>query len=551
MNKKRTPLLFALIGLTISLTGCSFISEMLDRLDEEISGGGGSNSNTDFDVEKVDVSGKTIINHTYKDYVEQSIYPIDTCPSVGNPRILIIPVWFKDSGNYVNNAKRDSVREDITKAYFGSNEETGWRSVKTYYEEISSGKITLSGTVSEWYTPNCSVSDVATNGDMTSTLVESATDWYFENNPSDKRSNYDSDNNKFLDCVMLIYAAPDYRALGNDRYSNLWAYCYWLQNAPTNIPTPNVFFWASYDFMYSEGTDAFARTGQRYGSGDTKYCSIDAHTYIHEMGHVFGLDDYYDYADTDYSPAGMFSMQDSNVGSHDPYSVMALGWADPYVVTENSSVSIGVFEKTRDLVVISPKWNGIGSPFDEYIILELFSNVGLNEFDCKYAYRRNTDLQGPEKTGIRMWHVDARLTYVNQTTYDPSLGQDVYAFNERNLTSDTQIANKRTDTYGVTHAFTNTYNSEDYGSVLGRSYYDYNLLQLIRNSSFESYRTQDYLSKDDLFYTGQYDLTYYSKQFVKGNNIKFNNGESLDWSIKIDISGSGANATAKIDIIKN
>ena len=553
MKKNKTALLFILSGLTICLSSCSFLTNFLDQLEEELnnSEGGNSNSNTNFDVEKTDVSGKTIINHTYKDYSNQSIYPIDSCPSLGNPKILIIPVWFKDSSKYISDLKKSIVRKDITTAYFGTNEETGWRSVKTYYEELSSGKLTLTGTVSQWYEPNYNIADVARDGEITQELVISATDWYFNNHPSEKRSDYDSDNNYFFDCVMLIYAAPDYQALRKDDYDNLWAYCYWLQNEKTSKVTPNVFFWASYDFMYSQGADAYNRTDHPYGNGDTTHCNIDAHTYIHEMGHVFGLDDYYDYSSADYSPAGMFSMQDSNVGAHDPYSVMALGWADPYVVTGNSEVTIGVFQKTKDLVVISPKWNGIGSPFDEYIILELFSNTGLNEFDCTYAYGNNSDLKGPESFGIRMWHVDSRLTYVNQTKYDPNLAADVYVFNARNMTSDTQIAKKRTDTYGVTHAFTNTYNNENYGSVLGRDYYDYNLLQLIRNSAFESYHTKDNFSTDDLFYTGQYDLTYYANQFVKGKNKKFNNGESLDWSIKIKISGRGEDTTAKIDIIKN
>ena len=84
---------------------------------------------------------------------------------------------------------------------------------------------------------------------------------------------------------MLIYGAPDYQVLGNNA-KNLWAYCYWTDNdANKNAPTSNVFFWASYDFMYPEYA----------GGANTTPGLPDAHTYIHELGHCMGLEDYYDY----------------------------------------------------------------------------------------------------------------------------------------------------------------------------------------------------------------------------------------------------------------
>ena len=539
MKRKNILLTVAILGLAVTLSGCSYIINNLFPEEDDT-----GSSSADFDVDKVDVDGKTIMQQCYKDYSKYTVYNIDYCPNQGNIKLLIIPVWFSDSSSYIGTSNKEQVRQDIKTAYLGTNSETGWRSVKTYYEELSNNAVTITGTVSNWYSTSYSASEAGRDSEITTSLVTSATDWYFNNNKSDKRSNYDSDNNGYIDAVMLIYGAPDYSSLNNDSLDNLWAYCYWLQEVnETLTPMPNAFFWASYDFMYSSGS--FMKptpAGTNYGAGDTSHCNIDAHTYIHEMGHIFGLEDYYDYSSSKYCPAGAFSMQDYNIGSHDPYSVMALGWANPYVVTGNSEVTIGTFQKTRDLVVISENWNNIGSPFDEYLILELYSPTGLNEHDCSYLYA-NT-VKGPNKIGVRLWHVDARLAYCNSTKVED--GYEVPVFSSDKLTNNVKDTKS---TYGVVHAFSNTYDSKDYGSVLGSKYYDYNILQLIINDTLVRHQNKNTIESSDLFVNGSYDLAKYSRQFVN-SGPKMNNGSYAAWNIKIDISGSGNDATAKIEIVK-
>ena len=488
---------------------------------------------------------KTKLDYTYKDYAEGNVYYFDFCPTIGNPKVLIVPIWFNDSNNYINTSKKETIRQDIEKAYLGSKEETGWHSVKTYYEEESAGKMHLNGVVSEWRSVNYSTMQLGQDqqGEIVSELVQSSVDWFFDNNPTYSRSDFDTDNNGYIDGVFLIYGAPDYSALGKNSWDNLWAYCYWLQEPnETSNPIPNVYFWASYDFMYSKGTSASSKTGKSSaGSGDTSHCKIDAHTYIHEMGHVLGLDDYYDYGNNNYSPAGGFSMQDSNIGGHDPFSVMAFGWAEPYIVTKDVEVTIGAFSETKDVVMIPANTSGTNSPFDEYILLELFTPTGLNQLDCTYTY--DSFIKGPNKTGIRMWHVDARLAYCNSTkTVD---GYEEPVFKASQLTTN-PLDDKAV--YGVYQAFSNTYDYDGYSSVLGEDYYDYNILQLIRNDKTITHKTDNYLEASDLFGNGTYSLTSYSKQFVKGN--KFNNGSSLAYSIKVEITGSGASAQAKLTITK-
>ena len=275
--------------------------------------------------------------------------------------------------------------------------------------------------------------------------------------------------------------------------------------------------------MYGE--NAISRTGYDYGNGNTSNCNIDTHTFIHEMGHVFGLEDYYDYSETQYSPAGDLTMQDANVGGHDPFSVMALGWADPYIPSNSCTITIGNFQSTHDVILISPEFNRFNSPFDEYILVELYSANGLNAFDSNYSYFGPAQYKLPKAFGIRIWHVDARLLYVaNRNIKNGKLV---------NMTIDQITSNPDYDSYyGVTMAFSNTYAGNAHETCLGDGYYDYNILQLIRNDALKSHHSQDTFSANDLFLAGShFTMSQYSRQFVNGSRL--NSGATLDWEISI------------------
>ena len=477
------------------------------------------------------------MNETYRDYSKNTAYgnSYSVCPSTGNPKLLVIPVWFSDSNKIITKS-RDHVRDDIRKAYFGTPEDTGWNSVASYYNYESHGRLNLSGTISNWYECGISYKTVGKANYSTSNLVNNAVKWYFNNNPSDNRRNYDSDNDGFLDGIMLIYAAPDYTQ-SSDIYNltNLWAYCSWMNGTVVDGIKPCVYFWASYDFMYNKER-AKIITGNYYGNGDNNHCAIDAHTFIHEMGHVFGLDDYYDYSGQ-YNPACGFSMQDYNVGGHDPYSVMALGWADAIIPDSSQTIAISEFQYSHDLILLSPSFNEYNSPFDEYLLIELYSPNGLNDFDSKYKYNSQYP-QGPRVPGIRLWHVDARL--VKYTSSDISISESA-------STHQGNIATAMSNTYFKSESE----KSYDYISKLGKDYADYNLLQMIRNNKTATYHSSTTLVKSDMFLAGNsFDMSTFNRQFVNGD--KLNSSKSLGWSFtvdKIELVSGVYNAT--ITVTKN
>lgn len=461
----------------------------------------------------------------YMDFIENNAYPLSSTPCVGSAHILVIPVWFTDSSTFIKSStNKANVKSDIETAYFGTNSNTGWRSVKTYYEEESFGALTLTGKVSDWYECSYSYSRFTSDDDTskTTSLISEATDWYFRNNSSDNRKNYDRDRDGYLDGVMVIYAAPDYGTWNKDNYDNLWAYCFWAQDYSaknTNSPGLNAFFWASYDFMYGSNT-ASKRSGSSYAGGDTRYCTLDTHTYIHEMGHMFGLDDYYDYS-TQYTPAGSFSMQDCNVGGHDPFSSYALGWGKAYVPTESMTITLKPFQTSGEMILLSPSFNSYNSPFDEYLLLEYYTPTGLNQFDTTNQYNYPYDYPtGTTSQGIRLWHVDARLAYTNDGNFSAS-----------KLTTNPKISYNI-----VTMAMSNTYNKsgyEDYISVLGSNYANYNILQMIRNNTTSTYRPKDDLSANNLFKAGSsFNMSDYGRQFVKTG--KLNSNIDLGFTFTVD-----------------
>ena len=483
-----------------------------------------SSSSSNLEVNTLEAK-KASIN--YKNYTKYNASPISSAPCVGAAHILVIPVWFTDSGSYISNSGKNNVRSDIEKTYFGTNEDTGWRSVKSFYEEESHGALTYTGTVSEWYSCGQASSYYATSSARTASLVTTASNWYFSNH-SDARTNYDKDGDGYLDSVMLIYGAPDYLTAENSN-TNLWAYCYWIQNSSAqnaSNPGANVFFWASYDFMYSS-TKAYQRTGKsNYGGGDTSYCSLDTHTYIHEMGHVFGLEDYYDYSKT-HNPAAGFSMQDNNVGGHDPFSSYALGWGKAYIPTETTTIYLKPFQDTGEMILLSPSPDSNNSPFAEYLLLEYYTATGLNKFDCDRQYNYPYDYpQGPNTRGIRLWHVDARLV-----KYDRYSGQ-------YSLTS-----NPPSQSNEVKMAMSNTYDNgsidEEYLSPLGSSYYNYNILQLIRNNTSSNVNSflNNNLKSGDLFKANDtFSMSTYKYQFVK--NGKLNTNVDLGFTFTVNTIGT-------------
>ena len=439
----------------------------------------------------------------YHDLQKYSLYDWAYAPSKDKLNVLIIPVAFTNSVN-----DTEAILNDINTAFSGTEEETGWESVSTYFEKCSYGSFDIDFTVApEWYQSSLSKNTAGKmSGLDTGKLGQEAVDWYRDNYSNDNCKEFDADENGYIDITIMIYAEHNYQTAGNNN-SNFWAYCFSKQGYDMDTESPNVnnFLWASYDFMYSVN-----------GAG-SKNIKIDAHSYIHEFGHALGLDDYYNYNGGS-SPAGEFDMQDNNVGDHNSFSKFALGWSKPYVVYGNSEITLKSSALYENQSILIPaggfdEWNG--SPFDEYILLDFYTPEGLNEFDVKHKYD-SQNIQGPDAYGIRAYHIDARL--YNVLSFGSSFRYDKY-IDKVNSKSLVVVAANNTD--GGSYA-TKVTEAQDFKLL--------HLLSATKNDRFsKSVRT---FQEDDLFQEGDvFTMNDFKSYFV--NSGLMNDEQELGFSFEI------------------
>ena len=440
---------------------------------------------------------------------------LSNTPTTGTVKSLVVPVKFTDSNLYLSNF--NNVRDDIEKCFFGTNEEVGWRSVKTYYEEESAGLLTYTGIVSDIYNDTHSSTEYYT-GDLSFALRDNIIDWFFTNHPEENIKDYDSDHDGFFDCLNIVYLFPDASTsgVGRDVAGNLWGMVKARNEYSPNVDHPvcNRYMWVSYDFIYPTNEIALARAGSSYsqpatssGNSNKGNEKLTARTFIHETAHMLGIDDYYSYTEEVFF-AGDLNMQTLNYMGHDPYSLMLYNWVKPYIPEISSTITIGDFQTTHDVILLTPSWNSIDSPFDEYFLLDLFvPSSGLNAFDATVKYPTN---EAFNSLGVRLWHVDARLatsiSHFEDFTFNP-LAAGVHLITD--------------NSYGQ---YDNDY-LEKYDRLMQ--------LQLVRNVEDYDYATSGRVAADHYFLAGDtFSMSDFASQFVNG--AKMDNGKDLGWTVRID-----------------
>ena len=349
-------------------------------------------------MEKQTYDAETFDNRNLQDRLSQYKEPGDTSsegnaiglPSTGTYNALVIPVKF--SGDTITQAQLDK----LNKAFNGTSADTGWESVKTYYQKASYGKLNITFDVqpvcrmqySSSYYENLTATDEQSgqdykNGDNVIlhealAKLDSAIDF----------SKYDTNNDGSIDAVYLIYSAPvDY---SNDSF--FWAYVTW---DGTDNQYDNKY---AYYYMFT-GLDFMDE-----GSANNGSMTINTETFIHETGHLLALDDYYDYDSNAGCNEGLggCAMMDWNIGDHDAYSKIMMGWTDATIVNETQTITIKSLQKQGDVILIPLSFDN--SYFCEYLLIDLYSAQGLNELRSEHG---STVLYGGAEYGVRIYHISS------------------------------------------------------------------------------------------------------------------------------------------------
>lgn len=349
-------------------------------------------------MEKQTYDAETFDNRNLQDRLSQYKEPGDTSsegnaiglPSTGTYNALVIPVQF--SGDTITQTQLDK----LNKAFNGTSADTGWESVKTYYQKASYGKLNITFDVqpvcrmqySSSYYENLTATDEQSgqdykNGDNVIlhealTKLDSAIDF----------SKYDTNNDGCIDAVYLIYSAPvDYK-----NADFFWAYVTWNG---TDNQYDNKY---AYYYMFT-GLDFMDE-----GSANNGSMTINTETFIHETGHLLALDDYYDYDSNAGCNEGLggCAMMDWNIGDHDAYSKIMMGWTDATVVNETQTITIKSLQEKGDVILIPLNFDN--TYFCEYLLIDLYSAQGLNELRSEHG---STVLYGGAEYGVRIYHVSS------------------------------------------------------------------------------------------------------------------------------------------------
>ena len=300
-------------------------------------------------------------------------------PSTGEVYLTVIPVDFEDY------AFEEGYQEAIQAAFFGSSSSNQYVSLTEYYDKASYHRLHVQGEVvgqpfrsSESYAVLKGKNNASQTKAALSRIYAEAVRWY--NALGTGRTLTANDG------VFFVYSAP-YSGMdggSGSRSSMMWAFA-------VNDPAP--IGWASYHMMHR------SKTGQ-----------VDAHTYIHEFGHLLGLKDYYDvnsYSDlSPCSPLGRMDMMDCSLGEHNAFSKMILDWTRPYIPTKECVITLRPSSGNPDCILL-PLETYNGTPYDEYLLLEFYTPTYLNYADA--TLRAEKDMSLFSKPGIKAYHVDGRL----------------------------------------------------------------------------------------------------------------------------------------------
>ena len=504
------------------------------------------------------------MKYSYNDLSGILLNNENVCPSIGNVNLLVIPVHIPGDNTYYN----EEVRKDIEEVFFGdsyaSESQLGFSSLTEYFYESSYGQLNFQGKVTNWfdleeYTNIQFPSEITEGNDGTivTEILEKAVDWAesFENIDL---SQYDNNKDGSIDGVWLVYdhldwkteyeikksSDPTYAGAGlNTAFWNFTGWD-WLTVPNTNKPTTSAFSWASVSMMYTSYCERNTLGAPRLNNLSS--IPLDSHVFIHETGHLMGLDDYYASDNDLYHPVGKSTMMDQNVCDLDSYSKMLLGWVTPYVVYGTSEILIPTATSSKHGVIVIPtnheeiselveQANIQGAtknfiyefnPFSEYIMIDLYSPDGLNEQDTfgKTIYGKD---KGIETTGVRIYHVDSRIF---KCTIVDTINGSLITYDSNNYTWD------GTDLEGNEAVLMPISNQkiENSSFQLPEEFDNFDQIRLLEATQTNTFSNNGVASSSTLFTTKtkDFDISLFGYQFFN-SNYQFNSGEEIPFKINV------------------
>lgn len=472
------------------------------------------------DGDKIEVTignCKKYFDLCYDTFEGSTLYEASTSgyiKSLGTQNVLVVPVTFNDQKNRINDTWMASLRGALGNIIGDDGKVTeytlsnGNLSLSKYLSTSLYGKFTTYSYITEPYVFDGNAADYYDER-PSDTELNAIEKWLNELDLD--RSAFDQNNDGYYDIVMLVNTLQ-------------------ISDNPTGIQGYNRTSWAG-AFLSIRKTDlsnagthekpninTFINVAMRSIGSGTDESDTETYTLHHEFGHAFGLQDYYDYDENNIlrNTFGFFDMEADNKGDWNSYTKYLLGWIEPTIVdgTEDEvEITISSYATHGDAIVVHALgYDDRGTPFDEYVIIDLFAHDGLYANDARY-YALSDSI------GVRIYHVNS-----------------VYRAYE--------TASDGTTMYAPHHGIVTSARFHDYGIYL---------LEMIQKGKENTFTGENYADSfvdyNDLFYAGDsFSADEYTEFFYEG---KMDNGMDFGYTITVkEIVENGADSTATIVISK-
>ncbi|MBO5167224.1 MAG: hypothetical protein J6B90_11585 [Lachnospiraceae bacterium] len=410
--------------------------------------------------------------------------------ATGDLNTLVIPIAWQDDSPEVADTNYAYFRSALGRvADMGGNitdysdEYEGRFSLSEYFDIASYGKLSINSYMTDWYQVPYTFEEMK-DQNISEEFVNNTLDWLYATYPDTDWTRFDKDANGYFDAVIFVNAGET----DNDDGFLIDSF------------GGGVLFRSTY-------TNSLAGTIERPGMN----CYTNAHiglisgnVLIHEFGHNLGLIDYYDVTYSGINAVGEYDMQSGSYGDWNAYSKFAAGWISPEIVTdlksgESVEIEIGSMAVTGDAIVIPPADSAYdGSPFAEYMMVDLFTPEGTNLYDAE-------EFGLEDAVGVRIYHVNAEMEY-------------------REEKSD-NIFDPITCPIGTVHV-ANEYKYDEFG------YYHIEVLQSGGDNTFTDLNNLDTrFSEDDLFKAGDvFTAENYDEFLYEG---RMDDGSVFGYEIKV------------------
>ena len=322
---------------------------------------------------------------------------------ISEQKLLVAPVYFTNSSVATSESLKAEKKILLENAFFGDERYTTYQSVASYYNRSSYGHLRINGEVLDWMSiPQSSSSAYIEGKNSPENYSDKIAKMIVDNLPEETFSKYANNKEGVLDALYIVYDYPYQNDKKNSEDSLFWAYTYHCK-ATEKVSN---YSWSSFDFV---------------GENALKNHKVDATTFIHETGHLFGLLDYYNKGGLSYyQPMGFMDVMDYNLGDHSPLSKYLLNWTSPYILNmgshDSGSIKIRDFSSTGDFILV-PRSDYNGTPYDRYLLISFFTPKGLNDLSefPSYQYIDAMGNKGiftyPNKYGVLVYEVNAQLGY--------------------------------------------------------------------------------------------------------------------------------------------